>query len=562
MKIKNFSHFFNTSWNRPLIASTIFFVVIFSIFTTIYTIADGDPVPDDHYFHFKYAYLLRTEGLDAVKNFDWIYLSGHADGGSRYAASLYQVSLIPFTYMSDWLFALHVADVFYGSVVLAIFYFIMRRERVKHPLFFAILLLSSTYMMSRLLLGRAFVLIVGMVFLEMYFAIHKRYIPLFFIVLIHVLWHQSTYFLPLIIVGIVEVCRYITDQKIFLRNIASTVIGIVVGMAFFPGFPQSIIGWLKGLFSIKNSGAETVSGSLTGIEMAPKSFMTYFASQEMILFLVLVPTIFVIGFYIESKKHERFLENAERVHMHWMYTLFVFLLFVIYGATAISGRFFDFVLPTAMILLSFVLTIVAQLKLISWNSFATKWCAIILWVWVGVLCSNSLLAIYTTAHTFDYRPAQRSSQWIADNSNPKEKVFLYNWSYFNLVFFTNSENIYSMGIEPTTLKWHDELLYWKYYNIFAYKYYCEKEQDCGEEYHQKMTMYQKDDATMARFEKTNSEKIITSIKNDFDARIIHSSSEEFSEVILRSPELIDQYYEIASDKYKGKHMHFTVFKLK
>ncbi len=551
-------------WDNPLIASGIFFLVFFGTLTTIYALAEGDPIFDDHYFHFKYAYLLRTEGLDAVNHFDWIYLSGHgADGGSRYTVSLFQVSLIPFTYFTDWLFGLHVADAFYGSVVVALLYFIMRKERVRHPLFFALLLIGSIFFLSRILLGRALVLMIGLVFLEMYFAIRKKYVPLFFVVLVHVLWHQSTYFLPLVIVGVVEVSRYLVEKKIDIKNFLIALGGIVCGMIFFPGFPKSLYAWLLWIFAIRQNSVDNANGSLGGNEMATSNLMSYTFTQAITGVAVIFCTMAVGYMYYLYKKEDHVINGSLRTRqMHWLCCLTIFLLCMIGGSYMVTGRLLDFVAPSLVLLMGFTITALLDTQLIPQRFFAGKGFVIFMWLIVLALCAQSLMVIYTKSNTFDYQPARLAAQWIDEHSEDGEKVYLHNWSYFSLMFFENSHNRYSMGIEPLALKAYDESLYWKYYNIFATKYYCELPKACRDELYDELMVKRTDAETRNAFRKENSEKVINSIKNDFGARIILSNSEELSRTIAMSPELIEDYYEVWSDKFKGDYMSYTVFKLK
>ena len=130
------------------------------------------------------------------------------------------------------------------------------------------------------------------------------------------------------------------------------------------------------------------------------------------------------------------------------------------------------------------------------------------------------------------------------------------------MFFSNYHNTYVTGIEPTALKNYDEQLYWKYYNMFNYHYYCEKQEDCKTEIEYRRNQIGSDNEKRQILEKENGFKIINSIKNDFGARIIVSSNDYFTKTIESHPELIEEKFHVKSDKYKGPAMEFTVFKLK
>lgn len=559
---------FEKRWSTgPLFASCLVFLFFATSILFLFSMANGDPVADDHYFHFKYAYLLRTEGWNAVQNFDWIYLTGLAEGDSRYTVNLYQISLIPFTYISDWFFGLRVADTFFGSFVLAVCYFIMRKARVKHALLFTFLIFGFSYFAYRVLLGRAFVLIIGILFLEMFFTIEKRYKSLFFLSFLHVLWHQSTYFMPLAIVGAVEAARYLVYFKFYFKNIFAVISAIILGMIFFPGFPMSILSLGGSLFSLQTDaaiggGAEV--NTLGGKELLSKDFFGQFVDAEMILALFIFCVIAVAYIYTVLKKNNHIFNTSEKKkNIVWIFSLFVFTIVMMFGTISVSGRVFDFFVPAIFLLSGVIITFFVQNKIIHIEKTFQKFFLWGAYVLAGIFVIGSYIHIYERANTFDYEPTEKVAQWIQEESDGKEKVFLHNWSNFTILFFGNSQNVYSMGIEPTALKGYDSSLYWKYYNIYWYGYYCTEERDCEEEMKVEEEYFEKKPPEeLVLRQKENSKKIINSIKNDFDAKFIVSDTEPFSNMILLNPELIEDYFHVQSKKFNGKWNEFTVFKLK
>ncbi len=555
--------------SRPLSALFVVFLILFLGFSVMYGYSAGDPLLDDHYFHFKYAYLLRTEGMDVVNHFDWIYLSGHGkEGGSRYAVTLYQISLIPFTYFDNWLLAIHIADAFYTSLALALFYYVLRKAHVQYPFFFIMAMFSSIYFIERLLYGRAFVLAIALVFLEMYFAVEKKYKLLFCVCVFHILWHQSTYFMPLFFVGIVEAARYLIEQKMFLKNAFSVILATVVGMAFFPGFPQSLFLWIGNIINIQMNAQSHVqdvnSVSIGGGEMVSKDFMNYFTDEKILLFLFVLACSSVISLYVLQKRSGiSFLTSLDQKKLIWIYALFMGMICMMAGSITISGRIFDFFIPTVFILSAFLVTFFADTKKITVDHSLGVYMKFGVGMFFGILFLNTCINVYATAQQFDYMPAQQTAQWIQDHSSGRDKVFLHNWSVFTLMFFTNSHNIYSTGIEPMALKSFNEELYWKYYNIFKYNYYCDDSGDCGDTVMAIKESYKvASDEKKDKFEKDNGLRIIHSIKNDFDAKFIVSETEAFTKTIQQNPDLIEDQFHVKSDDFTGRYTEFTVFKLK
>lgn len=549
-------------FHHPLYVSAVFFVCCFMIMAGIFVVSDGDPVPDDGYFHFRLAALLGSEGPAVAQNFDWIYLSRGAEAGAQYPISLYQIFLAPFSLISDGVMGLHIAIAFYISAVFAIMYYVMKKECVKYPLFFTLLSMTSSYLFARMLLGRAFVLIPSLILLEMYFAIHKKYVPLFFTVIVHVLWHQATYLFPVIIVSIVEIARYMTELKCAARNFAVACGGLFVGMMFFPGFPGSLISWLQGIFVMQEKDPNAASGSLGGVEMASKDFMTYFAGQELVLCMFIFCVGVAVFLYVAQKKMIIY-DTLSKERRVWVYALFIFLLGITYGSTMLSGRFYDFVFPTLVMLCAIGVTIIDELKMITIAGHMGPWLRGMCVTVLIFMCLNTLIYVYARSNEYDYTPAKDAAEWIKDHSDGREKVYVHNWGNFSLMFFGNTKNVYSTGIEPTTLKNYDPALYWKYYNIFAHNYYCDLLRDCGDLVAKNELQIAKlDEAGKSVILKKNSEAVINSIKNDFDATFIVSDAEDFDRLLLASPELIESYQEFESEKFEGKHMRFVVYKLR
>jgi len=550
--------------DRVAVTAVILFFGIFVFLNVLFFYSDGDPKVDDHYFHIKYAYLLRTEGLDVVKHFDWIYLGSDNSGGSRYALSLFQISLIPFTYFDDLLIGLNVADAFYASVVIALIYFILQKSKVKYPLFFSIILLSSTYFFDRLMLGRAFVFICALVFLEMYFAVEKKYKALFFTVILHVLWHQSTYFIPFVVIGSVELARYVAVQKIFFKNIMSTILAIFVGMLFFPGFPMSIFEHIKSIFSIQ-AGVTANNVSMSGDELIPKGINEYFIGEELFLLLLIFCLVGVISLLIAQLKNSILIsKHVNKIFLIWIYGLFIFTIINLVGSIFVSGRFFDFLIPSVFVLSAFVVTVLCKMTKNKNNVHVNIIVKTTIILFFCIIIANRFVVTYKKENSFDYGAAQQAAEWIHQRSDiKKDKVFLYNWSSFTLMFFENSDNIYSTGIEPMALKEHDDAKYWQYYNLFKNDYYCDKLRDCSAEVAViRDGLSTKSDTEKSHFNKKNGKAMIDFIKNDFDAKFIVSSSPRFTNAILSNFDLIDSYASFVSDKFNGQYMEYTVFKLK
>jgi hypothetical protein len=127
----------------PLAAAGIFFLVSLGLYAGVYWGTLGISFQDDHFFHFKLAYLLRTEGFGILNNFDWIYLTKTAQEHLRYPISLFQIALVPFTFFKDMVLGLKVSDIFWASLSVSIIFYVLLKMKTKFPIFSMLVLLSS-----------------------------------------------------------------------------------------------------------------------------------------------------------------------------------------------------------------------------------------------------------------------------------------------------------------------------------------------------------------------------------------------------------------------------------
>jgi hypothetical protein len=70
-------------------------------------------------------------------------------------------------------------------------------------------------------------------------------------------------------------------------------------------------------------------------------------------------------------------------------------------------------------------------------------CAFLGLAFYGLNLRNQVLSVGWEPNRFE-----STAKWIADNSNPGEIVFNARWEYFPELFFWNTKNVYSNGMDP------------------------------------------------------------------------------------------------------------------
>jgi hypothetical protein len=541
--------------NNIWAATLTVFCLFFSIYGAIYFFVDGISAPDDHFFHIKLAHLLKTDGFDIINNFNYLPI----DKYSRYPLSLFNVFLIPFTFFSDLSIGLKVADVFGSALAIAVIYFALRKFKFKHPFLILLVLFSSAYISSRLFFGRAYTLTLGLILLELYFAQNKKYIKLFLMTLLHVLWHQNSFFLPMMVVFVVEPSRYLVEKKMDYKNFMAVSISIFAGMAFFPDFPQNILRWFSGIVSLSSNVSTGLK--LEGAELYTKNILEVLKNNQLFFLLTIVSVVLVIYFYVKNKKEEYVFRGEQGDELMKIFSSFLMLIVFLLGSIAISGRFFDYYFILVVVLFVGILRLASSQREILVNEKFSKYIIAAFFIVFSYFSINNFLDLSLAVANSDYKTIKAPVEWIRDNSEEKEMVYLQNWSDFPEAFFYNDKNIYSWGLEPRDLSFKSSELYWKAYNIMAYRYYCEKLQDCEEDAGAiSETLKKSSEEDREKIRKENSRKIINSIKNDFGVRFILSSNVRFSEILNLNEDLIADKFESVSEKDASHKI--TAFKLK
>jgi hypothetical protein len=540
--------------------AALFMIVACVILSYAFVFIDGEPRRDDEYFHFKLAYNMRTEGWNVVQCFDAIYLNKGAENCGRYAVNLYNLSLIPFTYIQDHNFAIKIMDMFFAALTFTLIYVLMKKTRVRHAFLFSLLLLTFNIFVLRMLHGRAYVLLVALVLWEMYFGIEKKYKSLFVISLIHVLWHHATFFLPFVMIGIVESARFVVNRQVSYKNLGIAAAAIVCGKAFYPGFPGSMFTMVGDIFTIQqSSSSEAMAGSasIAGSELDKKPLMDYFFTKMFLLIMIVINACVAAFVFMSHRVGALDRHGISEKTVHWILSLFIFMTIVVISNFLISGRFDDFMVPVIVLLFAQVVTLLFDGKFIVIDKYIQTYLMAAACIILSFMLAQSIVMVKKTSNANLYPAAKQAALWIQERSEPDEKVFLHNWTDFTLMYFYNSDSQYSMGLEPNALKQYDEGLYWKYYNILRYAYYCDAPRDCQDEVNKaKQEATKMKPEEVAARDKENSKKLIESIKNDFKSKFVVSNSPALDQVLMRNPELVKEKW---INNMQG--MHYSAFEL-
>jgi len=194
-------------------------------------------VGTDAYYHIKYSYLTRTEGL--ILEFPWWQTSVFSDGfADEYL--FYHILLIPFTFF-NLLFAAKLSSVFFGALVVATMYFVLQGSGVKWPFLWSLLfLVSSTKFLYRLCFPRAIALSIIIMLLLYFFLQKKKYWAQFILAFIFV-WSFPGFYFAFGLLFVYLISNYFLEKQVDKKAIYYIVAGISSGIIINPYFPANVI---------------------------------------------------------------------------------------------------------------------------------------------------------------------------------------------------------------------------------------------------------------------------------------------------------------------------------
>lgn len=536
--------------NNPVIGSFFVFIFVFLTYSSIYLSNRGVSFIDDHFFHIKYAYLIRTEGFDVVQNFRWIS-AGPEGRVVNYQLTLYNLALIPFTYIKDLIIALKISDIFFASLSISLVFYSFKKFRLNGAIFWIIILMSFEYFFSRMLIGRALVLLPGFLMLELLFAYEKKKFNFFITSLLHVLWHNATFFMPVVIAIVVEIARILNAKKPFWQTFFYSLLASFVGLALTFNNISSMWNELYGIFlTTKNTNLKF---HFEGSELYPVDVFKIIGSGNILFAFLLVSYAAVFYYYIKSKK-----TNFDRDNV-LLYLSFLFSLVFFAGSVIVSGRFYDFYFLSTVFLVAIIFSNIIKDRIVIFSADCKRYFMISIAIFFLLLFLNSFFNEKQFIGNTDYRPIGGVAEWINKKSSVNERIFLYDWSYFPVSFFYNDKNIYNIGLEPRSSMNRPDL-YWKSYNMYFYGIYCEREDDCSYEseiYEQQLS--DSSDELRDILRKQNSLKVIDSIRNDFGARFV-IANKDFGNLLKLNPERIIDSIEVRSGYSNNNVFGFELIK--
>ena len=441
---------------RTLLAGTVLLVAFITLLGQV-QFSTPNLVGTDGYFHIKYAYLMRTEGLRLA--FPWLPLTILNPREFFDHHFLFHVALIPFTF-GDLLLGAKWASVIFPTFAFLIIWWLLHSQRVSYSGLWAMGLLAvSEAFIYRMSMPRVQSLSLGILALGLHWLLTQKYARLLPLAFVYV-WLYDAFPLLLLIAGIYVLVRWHIDHHLNIRPIFYVALGIVLGLVVNPYFPFNII-FIYRHFLPKLIAPISVS---VGSEWYPYKTTQLLENSPLAL------VAFISGAYALGL-------NGRRMDTRTATSFFVAILFGLMLFQ--SRRFIEYFPAFAMIFAAIAWTpllrdqskgnipvpkAVTSIGLRSNHlsaQFLSRWVRIgILFLILGFGLSITFRASKSSVQrSKPYSRYDQAAAWLKDNTPTGSRVFQTDWDDFPRLFFYNTHNTYLIGLDPTYMQLYDADLY-------------------------------------------------------------------------------------------------------
>jgi len=421
---------------------------------------------NDGYYHIKHAYLMRTEGLKPV--FDWLPLTVLNAEEFVDHHFLYHVLLIPFTF-GDLREGVKLASVLFPALAFLSVWWLFRSQKVPYASIWSLgLLVISEAFLFRMIMPRA--QSVSLIFLvwALYFLLNNNYkwlLPLGFFYV----WSYNAFPLLLIVVIAYIIAAAVLEKRIYWQPFACAAVGVGLGLLINPYFPENL------LFIYRHIAPKLGDPTATSVGSEWYPYKTTQLMENSGLTLV----VLLVGVTALGLKNRRMKTNTAT--SMFMVFIFGYMLFQ-------SRRFIEYTPPFVLVFAAFAAAPLLQswlnkkalidtsrrgwipAKLIavgSWN-IRREWMIAVLMVLV--LIPALFLNLSASRKSFEasakpYTLYAGASAWLEKNSQQSSQVFQTDWDDFPRLFFYNTHNTYTLGLDPTYMQLYDADLYDRWVDI-------------------------------------------------------------------------------------------------
>lgn len=430
----------STVWRiraRLAISAAVLYTLFVALFVVV-QFATPALAGNDGYYHMKMGLLVREQGLKPP--FVWLPLTIVNREAFYDHHLLYHIYLSLFAF-GDLGEALtlggKIASVIMPAFAFVAIWWLLHGQGVRWASLWAIGLFAvSEAFLYRMSMPRAQSASLLLLALGLHWMLGRRYrwlIPLGFVYV----WLYDAFPLLLLLGGVYIVATVATERRVEWRAIAYPALGIGLGLIVNPYFPQNVAFILSHLAPKIGESATPV-----GNEWYPYETWTLIENSGLAL------AAFVLGTLALGWRGKRIDQP----------TLTAFLLSVAFGLMLFKSRRFVEYFPAFALI--FAALAIAPILDGGSAGLRRRWAPIALAaVLIAPLAITLVQARETMARSRPPDQYAAASTWLKENTPPGSMVFQTDWDDFTRLFFYNTSNLYTIGLDPTYMQLYDVDLY-------------------------------------------------------------------------------------------------------
>jgi hypothetical protein len=429
--------------NKTVLLTGVSLWILFVILLAIIQFATPNLVGNDGYYHIKLAQVMREQGLRP--EFIWLPLTILNIEAYYDHHFLYHVMLIPFTF-GDLRQGAKWASVIFPAFTFLAGWILLRGQRVSYAVLWALGLMAvSSAFLYRMSMPRVQAVSLLVILLALHFTLTQRYrwlLPLSFLYV----WLYDAFPLILVVVGVYVATRWLLDGQLKPTPLAYTIAGVGLGLLINPYFPDNLV------FIYHHLAPKLTDATATkvGNEWYPYKTWTLVENSGPAL-LAFIAGIFALGL------------NPKRMNRT---TTILLIITVLFGVMLFKSRRFVEYFP------AFALLFCAA----AWTPLINSWRQSKLWLRWGLPALLVMLLI--PAITWNVQATQESLQkskpyqryaaasaWLQENTPAQSRIFQTDWDDFTRLYFYNTHNTYTLGLDPTYMQLYDVALFEQWVDI-------------------------------------------------------------------------------------------------
>jgi hypothetical protein len=352
---------------------------------------------------------------------------------------LFHLIFVPFIGLG-WITASKLVGVILGTTLLAVFYLVLRAEKVRFAGIWALLpLIASDVFLFRFALIRPHLMSITLAFLLLWAALRGR-LPLLFAVSVLYPWSYVAFWqLPVILLSAIESARFLSGERIQWKPAAVAFVGIFIGWSLHPN-ALNLLGfnWIQMVDVLFKNAWQTVQGIELGKEFLPFTIKQW--TQYLLACVAMVVAGLVLGW--RERKHDPGL-------------LAFALVALAFGLlSARTARFAEYFIPFSAV------TMALASRTIPWRGFMIAVFAVSLLYTVKPI-SETVQGLHARTERL---PPQLAS-WMQQRIPVGSQVFTTDWGHTGTLMLALPDRKFIVALDPTLFLVKDPALYRLWYEL-------------------------------------------------------------------------------------------------